>query len=118
MNSTKLVQGIAIDYNYIYVLCCNNGCSDHIHRYGSNKDISNRMENRVSHCPSDNYKEICIRIDETSMRAKLNYYSNKSITISKRAYNKQKKTNNCRLRTQELKRKYFEQKKKMIVDFN
>jgi hypothetical protein len=87
----KLVHCIAIDYNYIYTLCCSNNCPHHIHKYGSANDLSNRMEYRCSHCPYDK-REVKIRIDETSKRCKLNYYKNKSITLSVRALKNQRLT--------------------------
>ena len=91
MNETKLVQAIAIDYYHIYTLCCNDKCPDHIHKYGSNRNLSDRIEYRCCHCPDDN-TQIKIRIDETTKRCKLNYYTkNKSITLSKRDFKRQKK---------------------------
>jgi hypothetical protein len=80
----KLVQALAIDYDYIYTLCCSKYCKHHIHKYGSAGDLSDRMEYRCSHCRFDRC-EIKIRIDETTKRCKVNYYKNKSITLSTRA---------------------------------
>ena len=91
MNNRKLVQAIAIDFNNIYTLCCNTECPEHIHKYGSNRDLSDRMEFRCSHCPCDN-TEIKIRIDETTKRCKLNYYiTNRSITFSNRDFRRQRR---------------------------
>lgn len=91
MNNRKLVQAIAIDYNKIYTLCCNKLCPEHIHSYGSNRDLSNRIEFRCSHCAYDN-TEIQIRIDETTKRCKLNYYmTNRSITFSRRDFRRQRR---------------------------
>ena len=91
MNKTKLVQAIAIDFNHIYTLCCNQSCTDHIHKYGSNRDLSDRMEFRCCHCPCDD-TEIKIRIDETTKRCKLNYYTtNRSITFSNRDFIRQRR---------------------------
>ena len=87
MDSQKnLVQAIAIDYHYIYTLCCNYSCKVHIHKYGSSENVSNRYESRCSHCPCDKNKNVNIRIDDTTKRCKLNYYNNKSITMSRRPF--------------------------------
>ena len=91
MEKTKLYQGIAVDYNFIYVICPNKTCKHHIHKYPSFLNIEDRNEIVKSICKVDNEKKVCVRIDETSCRVTLTYYPNKSITISKRKFNQQKR---------------------------
>jgi len=114
MNDRMLVQAICIDYNYIYTICCNTNCSDHIHKYGSDANTLNRLEYRCSHCPAYN-KEICIRIDDTTKRCKLNYYNNKSITLSTRAFNKQLKNIKNKIDCIKIKTNYNHQKKELVL---
>jgi len=100
----KIVQAICIDYYHIYVMCNNPDCKEHIHIYGSNKDVSNRKEFRASHCLHEPNEILGIRIDSTTKRAVLKYYPNKSITISIRKFKDQ-------LRVLKLK----EERDKMII---
>jgi len=88
MNKQKLYQAIAIDYNSIFVICPNK-CKEHIHIYPSNLNIENRNEIVNSVCKCDNGEKSCIRIDDTTSRITLTYYSNKSITMSRRKFNMQ-----------------------------
>ena len=87
----KLVHAVCIDNFNIYTICTTRNCKEHIHIYGSGGDVSDRVEYRSSHCDAALNKNICIRIDETTKRACLRYYPNKSITISKRKYKTQLK---------------------------
>jgi hypothetical protein len=87
----KIVQALCIDYYHIYAVCCHPDCKEHIHIYGSDKDVSSRMEFRASHCLYCPNEIVGIRIDETTKRAVLKYYPNKSITISKRKFKDQQK---------------------------
>jgi len=91
MEKLKLYHGIAVDYNFIFVMCPNTHCKDHIHKYPSDININNRNEVVQSICKVDNEKNVCIRVDETTSRTTLTYYPNKSITISKRKFNQQRK---------------------------
>ena len=85
-----LEQATCIDYYHIYSTCNNPKCKDHFHLYGSGEDISNRFEYRGSHCEKS-ARNIKIRIDETTRRATMRYFRNKSITISTNKFLKQKK---------------------------
>jgi len=122
----KLIHCIAVDYNFIWTTCTNYKCSDYLHRYGSCGDVSNRIESRVSHCPADLNKEICIRIDDTTVRASMHYYSNRSITMSKRSFTKQQRLIFQRQLDQKTKEQYFNtrevdvkcEKKNCIVNFD
>ncbi len=87
----KVYQSIAVDYNYMYVICPNKFCKDHIHHYPSCSDIKNRREITKSICKVDQENDVCIRVDDTTSRTTLTYYPNKSITISKRKYMQQQK---------------------------
>jgi len=87
----KIVQALCIDYYHIYAVCCHPDCKEHIHIYGSDKDVSSRMEFRASRCLYCPNEIVGIRIDETTKRAVLKYYPNKSITISKRKFKDQQK---------------------------
>jgi hypothetical protein len=84
-------QAIAIDYHNMYVMCPNHYCKHHIHHYPSNRNIYNRNEIIKSKCKVDDFNNVCIRIDETTYRTTLNYYPNKSITISKRKFIKEQR---------------------------
>jgi hypothetical protein len=86
MQTTKLYQAIAIDYHFFYVICPNQSCREHIHKYDSDLNIENRNEIVKSICKMDHEKNVCIRVDETTSRTTLTYYPNKSITISKRKF--------------------------------
>lgn len=87
----KKYQAIAIDYHFFYVMCPNQTCKDHIHKYDSNLNIKSRNEIVKSICKTDYNKDVCIRIDETTSRVTLTYYPNKSITISKRKFMSQQR---------------------------
>jgi len=91
MEKLKKYQAIAVDYNFFFVMCPNNACKHHIHKYPSDLNIDDRNEIVQSICKVDNEKNVCVRIDETTARVTLTYYPNKSITISKRKFNQQKK---------------------------
>ena len=110
----KIVQAICIDFYHIYTLCCHPDCKEHIHIYGSNKDVSNRNENRASHCLYCPNEEISIRIDDTTKRADLKYYPNKSMTISKKKFKDQLKA----LKIKEQRDKIIVKKGKFIVKFD
>ena len=85
----KIYQAIAIDYNSIFVICPNKACKQHIHIYPSNLNIENRNQIFKSICKPDHNADCCIRIDDTTSRITLTYYSNKSITMSRRKFNLQ-----------------------------
>tara|TARA_R100001463_G_C3509900_1_gene219867 strand:- start:492 stop:839 length:348 start_codon:yes stop_codon:yes gene_type:complete len=91
MQTTKLYQAIACDYHFFYVICPNQSCREHIHKYDSNLNIKNRNEIVKSICKMDHEKNVCVRIDETTSRVTLTYYPNKSITISKRKFMSQQR---------------------------
>lgn len=91
MEKLKLYQSIAIDYNFFFVICPNKTCKHHIHNYPSFLNIEDRNEIVESICKVDNEKKVCVRIDETTARVTLTYYPNKSITISKRKFNQQRR---------------------------
>jgi len=113
----KLVHALAIDYNNIYTICCNKYCPDHIHKYGSCSNIKDRLEYRSSHCPWEEYKEICIRIDETTKRCQLNYYKkNRSMTLSKRGFRQQEKAVMEKKEILKKKQLYFDKKKEIVLD--
>jgi len=118
MSHRKLVQAIAIDFYHIYTLCCNEKCGDHIHRYGSARNLSDRFEYRCSHCPYDN-TEIKIRIDETTKRCKLNYYTkNRAITLSKRDFNRQKRAIDLEYQNEIIKKMKEDFKQPIEVTFD
>jgi hypothetical protein len=115
MDSHKnLVQAIAIDYHYIYTLCCNYKCKVHIHKYESSENISNRYEIRRSHCPCDKNLKVNIRIDNTTKRCKLNYYNNRSITMSRRPFLKEEREIMERRINNKIKKKKREEKNNNI----
>ena len=87
-DNTHLEQATCIDYYHIYATCNNPKCRDVFHLYGSGYDLENRFEYRKSHCEKF-ARNIKIRIDETSERATMRYFRNKSITISKNKFLKQ-----------------------------
>jgi len=91
METTKLYQAIAVDYNFFFVICPNQACRHHIHQYNSNLNIENRNEIVESICKADHKQNVCVRIDETTARTTLTYYPNKSITISKRKFTAQQR---------------------------
>tara|TARA_R100000805_G_C3597767_1_gene98734 strand:- start:175 stop:543 length:369 start_codon:yes stop_codon:yes gene_type:complete len=109
----KIVQAICIDYYHIYTMCCNPDCKEHIHIYGSEKNVKNRMEFRASHCLYSPNEIVGIRIDDTTKRAVLKYYPNKSITISRRKYKDQLKA----LKIKEERDKVIIKKGKFSVKF-
>lgn len=84
-----LEQATCIDYYNIYATCNNPKCKDIFHLYGSGEDVSNRFEYRLSHCEKF-ARKIKIRIDETSERCTMRYFRNKSITISRNKFLRQK----------------------------
>ena len=86
MEKIKKYQAIAIDYHFIYIICPNKECKEHIHKYNSNLNIEDRNEILKSVCKVDYNKDVCIRVDQTTSRITLTYYPNKSITISKRKF--------------------------------
>ena len=94
-------------------MCCNPDCKEHIHIYGSNKNVKNRMEFRASHCLYSPNEVVGIRIDDTTKRAVLKYYPNKSITISRRKYKDQLKA----LKIKEERDKIIIKKGKFSVKF-
>lgn len=85
----NLYQAIAIDYVNIYTICPNGSCKEHIHVYKNDNNIKDRNIIIKSLCKSDCGGECEVRIDQTSARVALTYYSNKSITLSKRKFNQQ-----------------------------
>jgi|DEB0MinimDraft_6_1074348.scaffolds.fasta_scaffold07673_2 hypothetical protein len=89
MNKKKLVQALCIDYQKISTICVNENCNE-IHQYPSDCELRNRYITTKSCCLEDFGKEICIRIDETTKRISLNYYANRTMTLSKRKFNRQR----------------------------
>ena len=87
--NNKLVQALACDYQKIYAVCCNALCGEHLHMYSSGQNLKNRFINTNSLCLEDN-GDVCIRIDDTTKRTSINYYSNRCVTFSSRKFNKQK----------------------------
>ena len=43
------VKALAIDHHHFWYKCPNN-CPEQYHKHGSNNDLSNRVEHRMSHC--------------------------------------------------------------------
>jgi len=105
-NNNKLIHALCLDYYHIYAVCNNPNCSDYIHKYDSNSILINRLENRLSNCPAENNTEICIRIDDTTIRGKLNLYLNRSMTISRRGFEKQRLNYNKEINSA-IKEKYL-----------
>jgi len=91
MSKKKLVQALCIDYQKISTICVNENCNENIHQYPSACELRNRYITTKSLCLEDFGRDICIRVDETTKRISLNYYANRTITLSKRKFNKQKK---------------------------
>lgn len=85
----KLVHAICIDYQKISTICTNAFCNDNIHQYPSCCNLNNRYITTKSLCLEDFGQNICIRIDNTTKRISLNYYSNRTITLSKRKFKRQ-----------------------------
>ena len=47
LGKIKTIQAFSIDYKHIIVKC---DCKQKRHQYGSEGNLSNRMEHRISHC--------------------------------------------------------------------
>lgn len=60
------VKALAIDNHHFWYKCPNN-CIEQYHKHGSNGDLSNRVEDRLSHCfPATNVE---IDINHNTFRA-------------------------------------------------
>ena len=77
-----------IDGIHIYVFCPDINCPSKCHLYGSSADLTNRIENRTSHCPLAKDTNLRIHITSMTIRNSLNFYGNGTFSISKRKFNK------------------------------
>ena len=77
MEITK-IDAYKIDLKYVYIRCC---YCEKVHRHGSNKDFSNRIENRSAHC--DEEKTYDIVISDKTIKDQISHYEK-----YKESYNK------------------------------
>lgn len=122
MSKKKLVQALCIDYQKISTVCTNEHCNENIHQYPSACELRNRYITTKSLCLEDFGRDISIRVDDTTKRISLNYYANRTITLSKRKFMRQKiriqNLLNPKSDTEEEQEKIDNEETKLIVRFD
>ena len=69
MEEIPKINAKKVDYRHIYVTCPHCG---KVHKHGSNRDFSNRVENRSAHC--DEEKTYDIIISDDTPRDEISHY--------------------------------------------